>query len=292
MEVFTMNAAGPGRRARAPGGEGDDRTADGRPPQARAGPAPAAELAPFNELQQLAERCGARRTRGSSSTCSATAGRARAVAPPAPARPQRRPLDDISPVFLVDHSACILCDRCSRACDEVKGNNVIGRTGKGRPAGIGFDLNDPMGESSCVQCGECMVSCPTSAITFKPVAQGRSSRADGASDVEMLMTAAELMADPLFAGVPPKFLLWQEGLVVRRRVKPGEVLCRQGDPGNTAFLIKSGQAGGHGLRPPTATATASGGLLSMLIGGQAPQAASRLPDRRSPGTSSWARWPA
>jgi formate dehydrogenase major subunit len=39
--------------------------------------------------------------------------------------------DDSSPVFQVDHSACILCDRCVRACGEVKHNHIIGRTGKG-----------------------------------------------------------------------------------------------------------------------------------------------------------------
>src|SRR5438046_9184216 len=93
--------------------------------------------------------------------------------PPPPARPfaGRRGLDSSSPVFLVDHSACILCDRCVRACDDVRENHVIGRTGKGVTAGIGFDLKVPMGQSNCVKCGECMVSCPTSAITFKPVAQ-------------------------------------------------------------------------------------------------------------------------
>ena len=48
---------------------------------------------------------------------------------------------------------------------------MIGRTGKGTTAGIAFDLDQPMGESACVQCGECMVSCPTSAITYRPVAQ-------------------------------------------------------------------------------------------------------------------------
>jgi CRP-like cAMP-binding protein len=41
--------------------------------------------------------------------------------------------------------------------------------------------------------------------------------------------------------VPPKFLLWQQGLVVRRQLQPGDVLCRQGDAGNTAFLIKRGK---------------------------------------------------
>ena len=132
--------------------------------------------------------------------------------PPPPARPLagRREVDSSSPVFLVDHSACILCDRCVRACDDVRENHVIGRTGKGATAGIGFDLNVPMGQSTCVKCGECMVSCPTSAITFKPVAQikvlakGRSAAA---------LTTRELTSDPIFAGIPPKFLLWQQGLV-------------------------------------------------------------------------------
>src|SRR5207249_364444 len=36
-------------------------------------------------------------------------------------------------------------------------------------------------------------------------------------------------------------LLWQQGLVVRRQLRRGQVLCRKGEPGNTAFIIKSGQ---------------------------------------------------
>ena len=34
---------------------------------------------------------------------------------------------------------------------------------------IAFDLNDPMGESSCVTCGECVAACPTGALTNKPI---------------------------------------------------------------------------------------------------------------------------
>ncbi len=71
--------------------------------------------------------------------------------------------DDSSPVISVDHNACILCDRCVRACNEVKENGVLARMNKGYGARIAFDLNDPMGESSCVACGECMISCPTGA---------------------------------------------------------------------------------------------------------------------------------
>jgi Fe-S-cluster-containing hydrogenase component 2 len=231
MEVFTMNDAGrDGARVRQTVKVitellAADHLRPAEPPSLET------ELAPFNELGQMTARCGA------------SAGRFRldvlSGQPPA-ANPaaSRRGLDNSSPVFLVDHSACILCERCVRACDEVKENHVIGRTGKGFSAGIGFDLNDPIGSSGCVQCGECMVSCPTSAITFKPGA--RISLPGRDHSVEVL-SAKELIADPIFAGMPPKFLLWQQGLVIRRRLKPGELLFRQGDAGNTAFLIKSGR---------------------------------------------------
>jgi formate dehydrogenase major subunit len=80
-----------------------------------------------------------------------------------------RGTDDSSPVIAVNHDACILCDRCVRACDDIQGNDVIGRSGKGFSTHIGFDLADPMGASSCVSCGECVAACPTGALTNKPI---------------------------------------------------------------------------------------------------------------------------
>ena len=82
---------------------------------------------------------------------------------------QGRGIDDSNPVISVNHDACILCDRCVRACDDIQGNDVIGRSGKGYTTRIAFDLNDPMGESSCVTCGECVAACPTGALTNKPL---------------------------------------------------------------------------------------------------------------------------
>jgi formate dehydrogenase major subunit len=80
-----------------------------------------------------------------------------------------RGADLSSPVIAVDHDACILCDRCTRACDDIQGNDVIGRSGKGYGTLIAFDLSDPMGASSCVSCGECVAACPTGALTNKPI---------------------------------------------------------------------------------------------------------------------------
>jgi len=80
-----------------------------------------------------------------------------------------RGTDSSNPVIDVNHDACILCDRCVRACDDIQGNDVIGRSGKGNSTRIAFDLNDPMGASSCVTCGECVQACPTGALTNKSI---------------------------------------------------------------------------------------------------------------------------
>ena len=83
----------------------------------------------------------------------------------------------------VDHDRCILCDRCVRACSEVKPFKVIGHTGKGYGTRISFDLDQLMNESSCVQCGECMTSCPTGALTLNRRVNPLRSFAD-AADLE------------------------------------------------------------------------------------------------------------
>ena len=81
-----------------------------------------------------------------------------------------RGADTSSKVIRVDHQACILCDRCIRACDDVQSNEVIGRSGKGHATRIAFDLDVPMGESTCVACGECAAACPTGALVDRALA--------------------------------------------------------------------------------------------------------------------------
>ena len=80
-----------------------------------------------------------------------------------PARPAPAP-DQSHPAMSVHLDACIHCNLCVRACREVQVNDVIGMAGRGAAAKIVFDFDDPMGESSCVACGECVQACPTGAL--------------------------------------------------------------------------------------------------------------------------------
>ncbi len=80
-----------------------------------------------------------------------------------PAREQ--PTSDVShPAMAVNLDACIQCTRCLRACREEQVNDVIGYAWRGEHSKIVFDFDDPMGESSCVACGECVQACPTGAL--------------------------------------------------------------------------------------------------------------------------------
>jgi CRP-like cAMP-binding protein/Fe-S-cluster-containing hydrogenase component 2 len=147
--------------------------------------------------------------------------------------------DDSSVVIAVDHNACILCDRCVRGCNEIRGNEVLGRRGKGYKAGIAFDLDNPMGTSSCVSCGECMVSCPTGALTHRGYVQPDAWK-DARPPAEPV-SAETLATLELFQGVSLPFLHWNKGAVVRRQFKKGDIICREGEFGATAFFIEKGK---------------------------------------------------
>jgi formate dehydrogenase major subunit len=74
------------------------------------------------------------------------------------------PPDYSHPGITVNLDACIQCTRCVRACRDEQMNDVIGLALRGQMEKIVFDMDDPMGNSTCVSCGECVQACPTGAI--------------------------------------------------------------------------------------------------------------------------------
>jgi Fe-S-cluster-containing hydrogenase component 2/CRP-like cAMP-binding protein len=206
------------------------------------------------------------------------------VGPPRfPRRTISRGHDDSSLAITVDHDACILCDRCIRGCDEIKNNFVLGRMGKGYSAGIAFDLNAPMGDSTCISCGECMVSCPTGALTNKGVAG--TTLAVG---TDAALTPEELHKLPVFTGVSGTFLELNRGAIVKRRFRNGDVICREGDFGSTAFYILEGKAQ-VSISTPIAHVKTEGGaiglfkkLKSSLVGREEDKRAEETRDRTIP----------
>lgn len=179
--------------------------------------------------------------------------------------------DDSSLSIFVDHSACILCDRCVRGCSEIRHNYVIARQGKGYHAAIAFDDNRPMGNSSCVSCGECMVSCPTGALTNRRVL-GQNLLA--AHPEAAIPRAEDLLEMPVFHGVSGTFLELNRGAVIQRTIRAGETIVREGENGSTAFYVLSGDVEVFigSPRAHVATSHQSQGLVARI--------ASRLRSRK------------
>jgi len=192
--------------------------------------------------------------------------------------------DDSSLSIAVDHDACILCDRCIRGCDEVRTNFVLGRMGKGYSTGIAFDLNAPMGDSTCISCGECMVSCPTGALTNKSVTGTAIAEGPGAEGFE----AEDLLKIPVFHGVSGTFLEMNRGAIVKRRFRGGELICKEGDFGSTAFYILEGKAR-VSISTPIAHVKTQGGakglfkrLTSTLVGRDEDERTEEVRDKTIP----------
>jgi formate dehydrogenase major subunit len=122
----------------------------GQAPQSVAGAGATAPIGQHGELSDWATRLGV------------------TVRPALKALRREQPAADVShPAMAVNLDACIQCNRCVRACREEQVNDVIGYALRGAHSAIVFDLDDPMGDSSCVACGECVQACPTGALMPK-----------------------------------------------------------------------------------------------------------------------------
>ena len=76
-------------------------------------------------------------------------------------------VDDISPSIVRDNNKCVLCRRCVSACKNIQTVSVIDATERGFKTTIASPFNKSLGEVPCVNCGQCIVACPTGALREK-----------------------------------------------------------------------------------------------------------------------------
>lgn len=75
-------------------------------------------------------------------------------------------LDESAAHMVRDNNKCILCRRCVAACNN-QGISVIGANARGIDTHIGSAFELPLGDTSCISCGQCIVNCPVGAIYEK-----------------------------------------------------------------------------------------------------------------------------
>lgn len=76
-------------------------------------------------------------------------------------------IDDSAPHMIRDNSKCILCRRCVAACSNIQGVGILGANNRGFHTEIGCAFDLPIGETSCINCGQCIAVCPTGALREK-----------------------------------------------------------------------------------------------------------------------------
>jgi predicted molibdopterin-dependent oxidoreductase YjgC len=71
-------------------------------------------------------------------------------------------------LYIRDYAKCILCYKCVEACGvDAQNTFAISAAGRGFDARISTEFANPLPDSACVYCGNCIGVCPTGALMFK-----------------------------------------------------------------------------------------------------------------------------
>ncbi len=73
-------------------------------------------------------------------------------------------IDTSSPSIVRDNNKCILCRRCVAACEKTQGVSAIRVVNRGFDSVVATAFEKPLAETSCINCGQCIVACPVGAL--------------------------------------------------------------------------------------------------------------------------------
>jgi formate dehydrogenase major subunit len=141
---------------------------------------------------------------------------------------RKHKIDDRHPYISYDPNKCILCARCIRTCARVLPVSAIGLVGRGFRTEMRPAMNDPLVETSCVSCGNCVDACPTGALTVKYPFSGRAclETTDVRTHCGFCSLGCELTVRSFADG---RYFTASSGI-------PGEYLCRFGRFGQELFI--------------------------------------------------------
>ena len=73
-------------------------------------------------------------------------------------------VDELAPGLVRDTSKCILCGRCIETCKNLQGIGILGFENRGFRTIVSPAQNRSFAKSPCMQCGQCVLVCPTGAL--------------------------------------------------------------------------------------------------------------------------------
>jgi len=75
--------------------------------------------------------------------------------------------DYSSEAYVKDFGKCILCGRCVKVCEELQDVHAIEFVDRGFSMEIQPAFGNKISESVCIDCGQCVISCPVAALKEK-----------------------------------------------------------------------------------------------------------------------------
>lgn len=106
----------------------------------------------------------------------------------------QEPIDDSSPSIVRDPQKCVLCRRCVGACTNLQAIHVIDAVNRGFNTLIAPAFGKPLGEAACVNCGQCVISCPVGALTEKSSIKDIWAAVEDPDKVVLVQTAPAVRA--------------------------------------------------------------------------------------------------
>ena len=65
-----------------------------------------------------------------------------------------------------DMDKCIMCRRCETMCNKIQSVGALSAVNRGFEAVVSPAFEQPLGESSCINCGQCVQVCPVGALSL------------------------------------------------------------------------------------------------------------------------------